>query len=52
MKKFTLEFTEEQINYILNAVAQRPYAECHALLADIQKQASEQPQMEVVEELV
>ena len=47
MKKFTLEFTEEQINYILNAVAQRPYAECHQLLADIQKQANEQTKLEV-----
>ena len=36
------EFTEEQINYILNAVAQRPYAECHQLIVEIQKQANEQ----------
>jgi len=52
MKKITLEFTEEQINYILNAVAQRPYSECHALLAEIQKQASTQVQETQVEELV
>lgn len=54
MKKFTLELTEEQINYILNVVAQRPFAECHTVLAEIQQQAGGQiqaPQMEVVEEV-
>jgi hypothetical protein len=56
MKKFTLELTEEQINYLLNVVAQRPFTECHTILADIQAQASGQMQvaepqtMEVVEE--
>ena len=40
-------FTEEQINYILNAVAQRPYAECHQLIVEIQKQANEQTKLEV-----
>ena len=53
MKKFTLELTEEQVNYVLNVVAQRPFAECHQILADIQAQAGgqiEAPTMEVVEE--
>jgi hypothetical protein len=47
MKKFNLELTEEQINYVLNVVAQRPFAECHTILADIQAQAS--GQMEIAE---
>lgn len=56
MKKFNLELTEEQINYVLNVVAQRPFAECHTILADIQSQASgqieiaEPEMMEVVKE--
>lgn len=52
MKKFTLELTEEQINYVLNVVASRPFSECHQILADIQAQAGSQieaPQMEAVE---
>lgn len=51
--KYKLELTEEQINYILNVVAQRPFAECHQILADIQAQAGTQVEvkpMEVVEE--
>jgi len=49
MKKYKLEFTEEQVNYILQAVAARPFAECHELIADIQKQANNQaePVLEV-----
>ena len=53
MKKFSLELTEEQINYILNVVATRPFSECHTILAEIQAQAGgqvSQPQMEVIEE--
>ena len=54
MKKFTLEFNEEQINYILNVLAERPFKECHTLLSNIQDQAGSQiqaePQMELVEE--
>lgn len=53
-KTYKLELTEEQINYILNVVAQRPFVECNALLAEIQSQASSQldlePKMEVIEE--
>ena len=54
MKKFTLELTEEQVNYILNVVATRPFSECHTILADIQAQAggqieAPQQEMEVVE---
>ena len=54
MKKFTLEFSEEEVNYILNVLAERPFKECHSLLTKIQEQASGQvqsePQMELVEE--
>lgn len=53
MKNYTLELTEEQVNYILNVVAQRPFAECHTVLAEIQAQAGKQiepTQTEVVEE--
>ncbi len=51
MKKFTLEFTEEQINYLLQVVATRPFTECHTLMAEIQAQASKQiePQLEEIE---
>lgn len=52
MKKFTFEFTEEQINYILNVLATRPYNEVKGLLEFIQSQAQPQiqPEMEVIEE--
>ncbi len=51
MKKFTLEFTEEQINYILQVIATRPFTECHTLMAEIQAQASSQvePTLEPIE---
>ena len=52
MKKFKLEFTEDQINYILQAIATRPFSECHTLMAEIQAQASSQvdePQLTVEE---
>lgn len=55
MKKFSLEFTEEEVNYILNVLAERPFKECQAILTNIQAQASSQiqstePEMEVVSE--
>ena len=49
MKKFKLELTEEQINYILNVVATRPFTECHLILSEIQKQAGSQVQQTTLE---
>jgi len=42
MKKFNFEFTEEEANYLLNALSTRPFNECHVLISNINKQASEQ----------
>lgn len=51
MKTFELKFTEEQLNYILNAVAQRPYVECQKIIETIQQQVQNQPKGEVLEVL-
>jgi hypothetical protein len=51
MKKFTFEFTEEQINYIINVLAQRPYGEVKPLLDLINQQAAPQVQEEPEVEL-
>jgi hypothetical protein len=46
----TLEFTDQQIQYIVNALAARPYAEVFELMNDIQRQAAQarQPQLQAV----
>ena len=51
MKKFTFEFTEEQINYIINVLGTRPYGEVKPLVDYIQEQGASQlqPEMEVVD---
>jgi hypothetical protein len=52
MKKFTFEFTEEQINYIVNVIANtRSYAEAKPLLDLINQQAASQMQEEPEVEL-
>ena len=40
----TLDFTDQQISYIVNALAQRPYGEVFELMQDIQRQAAAQQQ--------
>jgi hypothetical protein len=46
----TLEFNDQQIQYIVNALAARPYAEVFELMNDIQRQAAQarQPQLQAV----
>ena len=39
----TFDFTDQQINLIVNVLAQRPFAEVHELMANIQQQAANQP---------
>ena len=41
MRTFTLVFTEQEIGYVLNALAKQPYIEVADLIANIQKQAAE-----------
>ena len=38
----TLDFTDQQIGYIVNALAQRPYGEVFELMQEIQRQAAQQ----------
>lgn len=52
MRKFKFEFTEEQINYIINVLATRPYSEVQGILALIQQQGSNQSAEEVTLEKV
>ena len=52
MENLTLTFPLQAWNVILNALAQRPYAEVADLIAEVKKQAAEQvnkPQPETVE---
>ena len=42
MKSFKFTFTEEEANYLLNALSMRPFNECHVLISNINKQAAEQ----------
>ena len=39
----TFEFDDNQTQYIVNTLAQRPFAEVHELMALIQRQAANQP---------
>ena len=48
MKNFKFEFTEEETNVILNALANMPYAQVAGLVANIQNQA--QPQVKEAQE--
>lgn len=41
-KTISLSFTAQRLDYIANVLAQRPYAEVHPVLADIQAQVSQQ----------
>jgi len=49
--KFNLEFTEEEINYILSAIAQRPFTECAAIINNIKSQAEAQVGNQELEEV-
>lgn len=44
MSTFNLQFTEEQTNYILNLIAEKPFKEVHTLVTSIQNQAQQQIQ--------
>lgn len=50
-----LELTTEQVNQILNVLAQQPYIQVHELIATIQQQGSvqlhENQQHEIAEEM-
>jgi len=41
-----LELTTEQVNQVLNALAQQPYIQVHELIHTIQQQGQQQLQME------
>lgn len=43
-EKITLAFNSQQLDYIAQVLAQRPYGEVAALMADIQQQVSLQQQ--------
>lgn len=36
-----IELTKDEINYLLNVIAQRPYAEVYKLIEKIQSQCSD-----------
>ena len=44
MNKINLTLTLKEVNSILNALGMQPYAQVHALIADIQTQGSTQLQ--------
>jgi hypothetical protein len=46
----TFEFDDQQINMIVNALAQRPYAEVYEMMNNIQRQvmSAKQPQLQAV----
>jgi hypothetical protein len=44
MSTFNFQFTEEQTNYILNLIAEKPFKEVHTLVTHIQSQAQQQVQ--------
>jgi len=54
MKEFTLTFTGEELQFLANVLATRPYSEVASLIGKIDAQAteqsSEQPTLEVVED--
>lgn len=39
---FSISFAPKDLDYVVSAIAQRPYVECVRLLADIQRQITEQ----------
>ena len=41
---FRLDFTPQRLEYVMQVLAQRPYAEVAALLAEMQQQLSSQQQ--------
>lgn len=41
-KNLFLAFDARTLDYVVNVIAQRPYAECAAILADIQAQVQQQ----------
>jgi hypothetical protein len=49
-----IEFTDNEIQLVVNVLAQRPYAEVFELMANIQRQAAQQkqPQLQAVESQV
>lgn len=38
MKEYNLTFTEDEMNYIINAIASRPYNEAYKYINNIQQQ--------------
>ncbi len=40
MKEFNLNVSEQELNYLLNTLAQRPYAEVFQLIVKLQAQAA------------
>lgn len=42
MITFSLTLTEQDLNYAMNAIAQRPYAECFGLIRNIEAQVQQQ----------
>ena len=47
--KITLELSQEEVNQILFALAERPYREVFELVAKIQQQGNEQLQKKSIE---
>jgi hypothetical protein len=39
---FIIRFTEDQLNFVLNVVAERPFKDIHTLVGSIQQQAQQQ----------
>ena len=42
-----LELTQEELQYIVNVISQRPLAECEALVNKIRQQFAEEQKLEV-----
>jgi hypothetical protein len=45
MNQFTLRFTAQEVDQIANILAQRPFVEVHALLANIKQQVDQAQQI-------
>jgi hypothetical protein len=46
MNKISLEFTPQELDYIANVLAERPWKEANGLLSNIQQQVQSQQQQE------
>lgn len=48
-ENFSITLTPKDLDYVVNAIAQRPYIECVRLIADIQRQITAQRELPAAE---